>query len=371
MSKRVLIIGSGFFGAVSARELTNAGHQCQVIEKRDHIGGNCYTRYSPEADSHQHVYGAHIFHTNSEKIWSYINQYAAFNNYVNRVKAAHGDRLYSFPINLLTLHQLFGVRTPQEAKARIAEDCIPNANPKNMEEYCLATFGRSIYETFFYGYSRKQWNRDPKELPAAIARRVLIRFNFDDNYFADRYQGIPIGGYTAIFQKLLDGIPVELQTDFFADQEAWLRKYDHVIFTGPIDAYFKRQFGALEYRSLRWDTELLDTPDAQGCAVVNHTSADIPYTRTYEHKHFDLNYTRDQTLLTKEYPIDWKPGGLEVYPVNTDENQALYAKYSAAANELEGKVTFGGRLGSYRYYDMHQVIGAALKTASDLIDSWR
>lgn len=371
MSKRILIVGSGFFGSVCARELADAGHHCQVIEKRDHIGGNCYTRYSEEADCHEHVYGAHIFHTNSQKIWDYVNRFASFNTYVNRVKAAHGNKIYSFPINLLTLHQLFGVNTPAEARSKVAADCVSNNNPKNMEEYCLATFGRTIYETFFYGYSLKQWNREPKDLPAAIARRVLIRYNFDDNYFADRFQGIPIGGYTAIFEKLLDGIQVDLGTDFFSDQENWIQKYDHVIFTGPIDAYFHRQFGALEYRSLRWKTELLDKADAQGCAVVNHTDANIPYTRTYEHKHFDLAYTKDKTLLTKEYPLNWEPGKLEVYPVNTDKNQALYAQYSAAAQELAGKVTFGGRLGSYRYYDMHQVIGAALKTSADLIETWR
>lgn len=371
MPKKILIVGSGFFGAVCARELSDAGHHCHVLEKRDHIGGNCFTRYSEEADCHEHVYGAHIFHTNSKKIWDYVNQYASFNNYVNRVKAAHGDRLYSFPINLLTLHQLFGVRTPDEARKRIAADCIPNPNPGNMEEYCLATFGRTIYETFFYGYSLKQWNRDPKELPAAIARRVLIRYNFDDNYFADRFQGIPVGGYTAIFERLLANIAVDLNYDFLADQDDWLKKYDHVIFTGPIDAYFHHKYGPLEYRSLRWNSQLLDLADAQGCAVINHTDAHIPHTRTYEHKHFDLNYTKSKTVITQEFPIDWEPGKLEVYPVNTDNNQTLYTKYANAAKEQSGKVTFGGRLGSYRYYDMHQVIGAALKTSADLIESWR
>ena len=371
MSKRILIVGSGFFGAICARELTDAGHRCHVIEKRDHIGGNCFSRYSEEADCHQHVYGAHIFHTNSKPIWDYINRYASFNNYVNRVKARYKGTLYSFPINLMTLHQLFGAQTPREARELVEEDCIPCENPQNMEEYCLATFGRKLYETFFRGYTRKQWNREPRDLPAAIARRVLIRYNFDDNYFSDRYQGIPIGGYTAIFDKLLNGIPTDLETNFLEHRDELFRKYDHLIFTGPIDAFFGYELGPLEYRTLDFKTKLLDTPDAQGCAVVNHTEFEVPHTRTYEHKHFDLSYSRNQTLVTHEYPADWTIGKPEVYPINTERNQDLYANYSQLAQNHAENVTFGGRLGSYRYYDMHQVIAAALKTVSNLSAQWR
>lgn len=367
MGKRYLIVGAGFFGSVCARELTDAGHHCVVIDKRNHIGGNCYTKYWQEADCHQHVYGAHIFHTSSEDIWKYLNQFCSFNNYVNRVKANFRGKLYSFPINLLTLYQVFGSTTPEEARRRLEQDCVPNADPQNMEEYCLATFGKTLYENFFRGYTQKQWNREPSELPAAIARRVLIRFNFDDNYFSDRYQGIPIGGYTAIFDRLLDGIKVELETDFLANRDEWMRRFDHVIFSGPIDAFFGYSYGQLEYRSLRWETELLPCADAQGCAVMNYTDLETPYTRSYEHKHFDLRYSSSNTVLTKEFPEAWSPGKLEIYPVGTAENQALFKQYAKAAEELEGKVTFGGRLGSYRYYDMHQVIGAALTTARKLI----
>lgn len=371
MSKKVLIVGSGFYGAVCARELADAGHRCLVIEKRNHIGGNCFTRYWEQADCHEHVYGAHIFHTSSENIWSYINRFSAFNRYVNRVKAMSGSRVFSFPINLLTLHQIFGVRTPEEARRRVEEDCISCSDPQNMEEYCLATFGRKIYEVFFHGYTCKQWNREPKNLPASLARRVAIRFNYDDNYFSDRFQGIPIGGYTAIFEKLLSGIPVELGVDFLMDRDEWLGSFDHIIFSGPIDGFFGYSHGRLEYRTLRFETELLPTPDAQGNAVINHCERSVPYTRTYEHKHFDICYTRDQTVYTTEYPAAWGSGMPEIYPVNTEDNQTLLTCYQKLAQAVSDKVTFGGRLGSYRYYDMHQVIGAALKTARDLLLAWR
>lgn len=368
MSKSFLIVGAGFYGATCARELTDAGHRCTVIDKRTHIGGNCYTRYVEEANCHEHHYGAHIFHTNSQRIWDYVNRFARFNHYVNRVKVSHREKIYSFPINLFTLYQVFGVKTPQEAIACLEKKKIPIVKPKNMEEWCLANVGREIYEIFIEGYSTKQWDKHPRDLPASIIKRIPMRLNFDDNYFNDRYQGIPIGGYTSIFEKMLQGIPLELNVDFHKERDFFLRKFDQVIFTGPIDSFFDYSLGHLEYRSLRFDHQVLNSPDYQGNAVFNHTEAIVPYTRTYEHKHFDLNYSATKTAITFEYPEKWTPGKIEIYPVNTDENQNLFLKYQAYAKDLP-KVTFGGRLGQYRYYDMHQVIGAALEKVKFLSQS--
>ena len=365
MSKKILIVGAGFYGATCARELTDAGHHCTVIDKRSHIGGNCYTRYIEEADCHEHHYGAHIFHTNSQRIWNYVNRFATFNHYVNRVKVSHSQKIYSFPINLFTLYQVFGVKTPQQAKACLEEKKLPIEEPKNMEEWCLANVGREIYEIFIEGYSTKQWAKHPRDLPASIIKRVPMRLNFDDNYFNDRYQGIPIGGYTSIFEKMLQDIPVELEVDFMKERDALLGKFDQIIFTGAIDSFFNYSLGHLEYRSLRFDHQLLNCPDYQGNAVFNHTEAEVPYTRTYEHKHFDMKYTADQTAVTFEYPQDWKPGKIEIYPVNTDGNQNLYAQYKELTKEVP-TVSFGGRLGQYRYYDMHQVIGSALEKVRTL-----
>ena len=366
MSKKFLIVGAGFYGANCARELTDAGHQCMVIDKREHIGGNCFTRYVEEADCHEHHYGAHIFHTNSQRIWDYVNRFASFNHYVNRVKVSHRENIYSFPINLFTLYQVFGVKTPQEAVACLQEKKERIEEPKNMEEWCLANVGREIYEIFIEGYSTKQWAKHPRELPASIIKRVPMRLNFDDNYFNDRFQGIPIGGYTSIFEKMLQGIPLELKVDFLQDRDALLGKFDHVIFTGPIDSFFDYSLGHLEYRSLRFDHQLISCPDYQGNAVFNHTDAEVPFTRTYEHKHFDMKYTADQTAVTFEYPQDWKPGKIEIYPVNTEENQNLYDQYRELTKAIP-TVSFGGRLGQYRYYDMHQVIGSALEKVSTLV----
>jgi UDP-galactopyranose mutase len=357
---RILVVGAGLYGAVCAHELARRGHDVRVIEKRDHVGGNCFTRYHRQAGCHEHVYGAHIFHTNSPRIWDYVNRFASFNHYVNRVKVRHGEALYSFPINLFTLYQVFGVKTPEEARAQIAAEREPIENPTNLEDYCLALVGRRIYELFVEGYTAKQWNRHPRELSADIIKRIPVRFTFDDNYFNDRYQGIPIGGYTAIFEKLLDGVPVELGVDFDADRDGWIARHDVTIYTGSLDSFFASSDGPLEYRSLRFERELLDLPDFQGNAVVNYTERDVPFTRILEHKHFDLATGGEKTLITREYPDDWAPAKIPYYPVHTPQTLARLERYRSRARSLGGKVHFGGRLGEFCYYDMHQVIGAAL-----------
>ena len=357
---RILIVGAGLYGAVCARELHDLGHQVLVIEQREHVGGNCHTRFVEEAGCHEHVYGAHIFHTDSERIWQYVQRFARFHPYVNRVKVRHGDDVYSFPINLLTLHQVFGVRTPAEAREALARDRLPIAEPANLEEHCLASIGPTLYRLFIEGYTTKQWQRSPRELPADIVRRLPVRFNFDDNYFNDRFQGLPVGGYAAMFDRLLAGIPVQCGVDFLADRDHWLARFDQVIYTGPIDAYFDHCHGALAYRSLRFERELLPCADHQGAAVVNYTEASVPWTRIIEHKHFAHDARGDCTLITREYPEEYRPGGLACYPILTDANRARHQRYQALAESLEGRVHFGGRLGAYRYYDMHQVIGAAL-----------
>lgn len=372
MSKRVLIVGAGFYGAVCARELSDAGHEVLVLEKRDHIGGNCYTRACEEAACHEHVYGAHIFHTSDADTWAYVNRFARFNAYTcHRVRVRHAGRIYSFPVNLMTLQQVWGVGTPEEARVRLEAVREPIAAPRNMEEWCLANVGRELYELFFAGYTRKQWNRDPKELPADLIRRLPLRLTFNESYYNDRFQGIPEGGYTALFERLLAGIPVELSADFLPQRDELLKRFDHVIYTGPVDAFFGYDEGVLEYRSLRFERELLDTPDFQGNSVVNYTEESVPYTRILEHKHFDLSYSARKTLITREYPQDWSPGMTEFYPVGREENLARYRRYRERAAREVPQVHFGGRLGSYRYYDMHQVIAAARHDVAGLVEAWR
>lgn len=365
--RKFLVVGAGFYGSVCAHELADAGHQVLVIDKRDHLGGNCFTRYIAEADCHQHVYGAHIFHTNAPEIWRYVNRFAEFNHYVNRVKVRRGNQLFAFPINLFTLYQLWGVCTPAQAQAKLEAVREPIAEPQNLEQWCLSQVGREIYETFVKGYTTKQWGRPPGELPASIIKRLPIRLTFDDNYFNDRYQGIPIGGYTALFERLLQGIPLALGVDFHEDRPSWLSHYDHIIYTGPIDAFFDHCHGPLEYRSLRFDNQLLPQNDFQGNAVINYTDAAVPYTRILEHKHFDLSLKGPSTLITREYPDTWAPGKTEYYPVNTEANNQRYQQYRQMVEQARLPVTFGGRLGSYRYYDMHQVVAAALKTVQSLL----
>lgn len=357
---RITIVGAGLYGAVCAQELRRAGHDCHVVEKRDHIAGNVYTRWDDAAQCHEHVYGAHIFHTSSVRIWDYVNRFTAFNHYVNRVKARSQDRIYPLPINLMTLYMVFGARTPAEAEAAMAAERMPCSDPQTMEEFCLAEIGPTLYRLFIEGYTTKQWGRHPRDLPASIIKRLPIRTTFDDNYFNDRFQGIPVGGYTAMVEAMLEGVPVETGVDYLARTGREDDKADLVIFTGPIDAWFGYSHGNLEYRTLRFERELLPVRDFQGNAVVNFVDADVPYTRILEHKHFDLSQKGDSTLITREYPAEWLPGNEPYYPINDARNAAIYARYRAAAEAQKGRVHFGGRLAEYRYLDMHQVIGAAL-----------
>lgn len=353
---KVLIIGAGLYGSVCAFELTKAGHSCHVVERRDHVGGNVYTRYIPEAACHEHVYGAHIFHTNSCKIWEYICQFSEFNSYTHRLKAVNDGMLYSFPINLMTIYQISGAKTPTEARQWLGSERRPVASPQNMEEYCLSEIGHTLYALFIEGYTTKQWGKHPRQLPADIVKRLPVRLTFDDNYFSDRYQGIPVGGYTSIIEKMLEGSSVELGTDYLHRRTLYDGKFDLTIYTGPIDAYFGYEHGILEYRSLRFDRQLIGLNDYQGNAVINYTDAVTPWTRIIEHKHFDRNFNGTSTLITHEFPADWRPGDEPYYPINDIRNTALHKQYLSIPTSTH----FGGRLGEYRYYDMHQVIGAAL-----------
>ena len=351
-----LIVGSGLYGSVFAYEATKAGKTCLVLEKKEHIGGNIYTK---NVDGiHVHEYGPHIFHTSSKKIWDYVNQFAKFNNYVNRPKVSYKDKLYSFPINLLTLYQLWGVKTPAEAIQKLQDSKISIKDPKNLEEWCLNEIGTELYETFIKGYTQKQWKTDPKNLPSFIIKRIPIRTNFDDNYYFDTYQGIPIGGYTQIIENMLKGIEVKLNVDYLANKEEWDKKATKVVYTGPIDAYFNYCFGDLDYRTTSFKHEVVQTKDYQGNALINYTDVNVPYTRIIEHKHFDW-VECDHTLITKEYPEEWRRGLTPYYPINDEKNTKAFAQYKEKAQSLKN-VLFGGRLAEYRYYDMHQVIGAAI-----------
>ncbi len=355
-----LIVGAGFFGAVFAREMTDAGFRCLVIDKRNHIAGNCFTQSVGGIDVHR--YGPHIFHTNSRRIWDYICQYAEFHPYRHKVKACCRGRLYSLPINLTTLHQVWGVLTPEQARAKLDSVREPIANPANLEQWALSQVGRDIYELFFHGYTQKQWGKHPRELPASILKRLPIRLNFNDDYFDDRYQGIPIGGYTAIFEKLLAGVEVRLGTDFFANRAALERLATKIAYTGMIDRFFECSRGELDWRSLRFETRDIPVEDFQGGAIVNHCDADVPFTRVTEFKHFlpQASRGRSHTIITREFPVPWSATSEPYYPINSAANEAILAEYRRMA---PANVLFGGRLGDYRYYDMHQVIGSALAMA--------
>jgi len=358
----VLIVGSGMFGAVFARQCLDAGKSVRVLERRDHVAGNCYTKNVDGIE--QHVYGPHIFHTNSPKIWDYVQQFGRFNSFVNRPKVNYHSKLYSFPINLFTLYQLWNVSTPEEAREALDKVRVPIAEPKNLEEWALSQVGEELYQTFIYGYTKKQWMREPRELPASIIKRLPIRLNFDDNYFTDRYQGIPEAGYTALLGNMLVGARIELGVDYLFARDYWDAQAKTVVFTGCLDEFYGYRYGHLDYRTLRFETVRENIVDYQGNAVINYTGRE-PYTRVVEHKHFSGAQT-PHTLVTREYPEVWQPGSVPYYPVNDDKNSALYARYAAVARQ-ETKYIFGGRLAEFRYYDMHQVIGSALASAAHFL----
>ncbi|MCK0472275.1 UDP-galactopyranose mutase [Halalkalibacter sp. APA_J-10(15)] len=356
-----LIIGAGLFGSVFAYEATKKGKSCLVIDKRDHIGGNVYTEEIE--DIHVHKYGAHIFHTNDKATWEYINQFAEFNRYTNSPIANYKGELYNLPFNMNTFNKLWGVTTPAEAKRKIKEqrEAANITEPSNLEEQAISLVGTDIYKKLIKGYTEKQWGRAATELPAFIIKRLPVRFTYDNNYFNDRFQGIPIGGYTSIIEKMLKGIDVKLNIDFFQTRDELESLAHKVVFTGMIDQYYDYQYGILDYRSLHFETRVLkDVENYQGNAVVNYTDRETPYTRIIEHKHFEFG-TQSTTVITEEYPKEWEPGDTPYYPINNARNNEIYRKYKALADK-EANVIFGGRLATYKYYDMHQVIAAALTT---------
>ena len=359
MKYEYLIAGAGLFGAVFAHEMTLRGKKCLVVEKRSHIGGNVYTREQSGIQVHQ--YGAHIFHTSRKDIWNYVNQFAEFNQYINSPIAVYHDELYNLPFNMNTFSRMWNVRTPAEAQAKIREqvESLHITEPKNLEEQALSLVGRDVYEKLVKGYTEKQWGRDCKDLPAFIIKRLPVRLTYDNNYFNDRFQGIPIGGYTQIVEQLLKGSDVLLNTDYFSFAKEHPDAAERTLFTGRIDAFYGCRFGALAYRSLRFETEELPMENYQGNAVVNYTAREVPYTRIIEHKHFEFG-TQATTIITREYPAEWHDGAEPYYPVNDAANNALYERYASLAAQEE-RVLFGGRLGQYKYYDMDKVIAAALE----------
>ena len=357
-----LIVGAGLFGAVFAHEMHQKGKSVLVLDKRDHVGGNVYTR---ELEGIQvHEYGAHIFHTNDKAVWDYVNRFAEFNRYTNSPVANYHGELYSLPFNMYTFNKLWGVVTPQEAEAEIRRqrEAAGIGEPKNLEEQAISLVGTDVYEKLVKGYTEKQWGRPCTELPAFIIRRLPVRFTFDNNYFNARFQGIPMGGYTRMVEKMLEGVELQLGVDYLEDREGWDAQARKVVYTGPIDRYFDYCHGPLQYRSVRFETEVLDTPNYQGNAVVNYTDRETPYTRVIEHKHFEFG-TQPRTVVSREYSSEWKPGDEPYYPVNDERNRELYLKYRALADETP-QVIFGGRLGEYKYYDMDTVIARALELAN-------
>lgn len=352
-----LIVGAGLFGATFAYEAKKRGKKCLVIDKRDHIGGNIYCENVEGINVHK--YGAHIFHTSNKEIWEYVNRFAEFNNYINSPVAVYKDELYNLPFNMNTFSKMWGIKTPNEAKAIIKEQikALNITEPQNLEEQALSLVGTDVYEKLIKGYTEKQWQRDCRDLPAFIIKRLPLRFTYDNNYFNDRYQGIPIGGYNQIVEKMLEGIDVQLNTDYF-ELENRDEIAEKTVFTGQIDKYFDYKLGILEYRSVRFETELLDTDNYQGNAVVNYTEREVPYTRIIEHKHFEFG-TQPKTVISREYSSEWTMGDEPYYPINNDKNNALYEKYRALAKQTPN-VIFGGRLGQYKYYDMDKVIISAL-----------
>ncbi len=361
-----LVVGAGLYGAVFAHEAKVAGKSVLVIDRRDNIAGNVYTEKVEGINFHK--YGAHIFHTNDKEVWEYVSQFATFNRFTNSPVANYKGEIYSMPFNMYTFNKMWNVVTPEEAMAKIEEQKKEiKGEPQNLEEQAISLVGRDIYEKLVKGYTEKQWGRDCKELPAFIIKRLPVRFTYDNNYFNALYQGIPIGGYTKMVENMLDGIEVKLGVDYLLDKEKYDEMADKVVYTGAIDAYFDYKLGTLSYRSVRFENEVLDIPSFQGNAAVNYTDRETPWTRIIEHKWFEFGKDEDgndlpKTIISREYSSEWKPGDEPYYPVNDEKNGALYAKYKELADKEE-KVIFGGRLGEYKYYDMDQVIAAALSCA--------
>jgi UDP-galactopyranose mutase len=352
-----IIVGSGFFGSICAHELNKQGYKCLVLEKRNHIGGNCYTDNKDGINIH--TYGPHIFHTSNEKVWEWINQFVSFNNFTLRPVANYKGEIYSLPFNMWTFSKLWNVTHPDQAKRIIEQQSEEINDPSNLEEQAIKLVGRDVYEKLIKGYTSKQWRKDPKDLPKEIIKRLPVRFTYDNNYFNDKYQGIPIGGYTQIFEKLLDGIEVKLEVDYLQDKKYWDNLAKKVIYTGPIDAFYDYQFGELEYKTTKFDHKKLNTDNFQGTAMMNYTDDETPHTRCIEHKHFE-NISSPITWISWEYPTEYKAKETEpYYPVNDDENNFKYSQYKTLADN-ESNIIFGGRLAEYKYYDMHQVIESAL-----------
>ena len=361
-----LIVGAGLFGSVFAYEATKKGKTCLVVDKRKHIGGNVYTENIKGINVHK--YGAHIFHTSNKMIWDYIQQFATFNRYTNSPIAIYKDEVYNLPFNMNTFNKLWGIKTPQEAKEIIENQRKKSGiiNPSNLEEQAISLVGKDIYEKLIKGYTQKQWGKSCDKLPSFIINRLPVRFTYDNNYFNDLYQGIPVGGYTQIFEKMLASSDVRLNCDYLKHRDELNAIAKKIIYTGMIDEYFDYCYGELEYRSLRFDTEILNMDNFQGNAVVNYTDADVPYTRIIEHKHFEYG-TQNSTIITKEYPKTWKRGDEPFYPINNEKNNILYSKYLTLAKQ-EKNVVFGGRLGMYRYFDMHNIIERSLECAKNELD---
>ena len=356
-----LIVGSGLYGAICAHELTKKGYKCLVVEKRNHIAGNIYTKSIEGINVHK--YGAHIFHTSNERVWEYINQFAKFNNYINQPVARYKNEIYNLPFNMNTFTKLWSdVFTPSDALNKIEaerKDCYKE-NPQNLEEQAINLVGKTIYEKLIKGYTAKQWGMKCTELPAFIIKRLPVRFTFNNNYFNDFYQGIPIGGYTKIIEKLLDGIEVRLNCDYLANKDELNKEANNIIYTGQIDAYYNYEFGPLEYRTVRFETEILKEKNYQGNAVVNYTEYEVPFTRIIEHKHFEFDESSEKTVISREYSTKWNKGDEPYYPVNNEANNSLYLRYKALADK-EKNIHFGGRLGEYKYYDMDKVVLSALE----------
>ena len=365
-----LVVGAGLYGAVIAQKAKEAGKSVLVIEKRPHIAGNVYTE--DVEGIHVHKYGAHIFHTNNKEVWEYVQKFATFNRFTNSPVANYKGELYSLPFNMYTFNKMWGVVTPEEAAAKIAEQRKEiTGEPQNLEEQAISLVGRDIYEKLIKGYTEKQWGRDCKDLPAFIIKRLPVRLTFDNNYFNALFQGIPVGGYTKMVENMLEGVEVKLGVDYLADKENWDSQASTIIYTGPIDEYYGYSLGNLEYRSVRFENELLDIPSFQGNAAVNYTDRETPWTRIIEHKWFEFGKDADgndlpKTVISREYSSEWKLGDEPYYPVNDEKNSSLYAKYKELADK-ESKVVFGGRLGEYKYYDMDQVIAAALEKSKSLL----